>query len=208
MTSPAAGFRSSAQLMRDAEALYAELFEASPLPLLVLTPDLRIANGNAAYCEATFHDPDRLAGLPMFEAFPDPPGMSGADGVRNLGASLRRTRERGRDRMAVQRYDVEDGSGTWLRRYWLPLNWAVRDGDGRVAALIHHVVDVTAAARVAPESLALIADPNRALLARADAAMNAARELRQRVDDQLQRAERETRLRVVRRTDSGGGADG
>ena len=66
-------FRSAAAQMASAERLYRDLFDRAPLPLLVLTPDCRIVNGNDAYLKATGRGRDTLAGLDMFEAFPDSP---------------------------------------------------------------------------------------------------------------------------------------
>ncbi|MGY8706141.1 hypothetical protein RAD16_10420 [Bradyrhizobium sp. 18BD] len=45
--------------------------------------------------------------------------------------------------MAVQRYDIRDPDGTFRERYWQPINSPIRDEDGRLVFLLHHVEDVT-----------------------------------------------------------------
>lgn len=45
--------------------------------------------------------------------------------------------------MAVQRYDIRDASGTFLERYWQPINTPIHDAHGELVFLLHHVEDVT-----------------------------------------------------------------
>ncbi|GJE46596.1 hypothetical protein [Methylobacterium soli] len=65
--------RSAAAQMQQADSIYRSLFAGAPLPLLVLTPDFRIVNANETYLTATGRGRAGLAGLDMFEAFPDSP---------------------------------------------------------------------------------------------------------------------------------------
>ncbi|MCA1972678.1 MAG: PAS domain-containing protein, partial [Caenispirillum sp.] len=145
---------------REAEAAYRELagvadlsadfralFEASPTPFLVLSPDLQIVAVNDAYLRATMTERGTIVGRPMFEVFPDNPSDPAADGVSNLRASLHRVLETRRaDAMPTQRYDIRrptaEGGG-FEPRWWNPLNTPVLDADGSVAAIIHRVADVT-----------------------------------------------------------------
>ncbi|WP_435771364.1 ANTAR domain-containing protein [Nocardioides sp. SYSU DS0651] len=120
------------------------VFDALPVPTLLLDTDLRIKAANRAYQAAVRRTADELLDMPLFEAFPDNPDDPTADGVANLSASLERVARRRRtDDMLAQRYDIRDStSGEWLRRVWQPRNSPVLDGD-RVAGLVHQVEDVT-----------------------------------------------------------------
>lgn len=122
------------------------VFDAAPHGYLVLDPGLVIVDVNRHYLDLTRTRREDLVGVPLFEAFPDNPADATADGTRNLGRSLETVLATGRPRaMAVQKYDIprRDGpAGGFEERYWKPLNAPVLR-DGRVVALIHHVVDVT-----------------------------------------------------------------
>ncbi|MGN6250302.1 MAG: PP2C family protein-serine/threonine phosphatase [Marmoricola sp.] len=124
---------------------YRALFSAVPAPYLVLTPDLVICEVNEAYLHATGRHREDLMGRHVFDAFPDNPDDPDADGVRNLGASLRRALATGRsDVMALQRYDVARSDGLFEQRWWSPVNTPVLDDEGAVTLVIHRVEDATA----------------------------------------------------------------
>lgn len=128
---------------------YRGLFDAGPTPYLVLTPDLVIREVNRAYLEATGRRREDLLGRFVFDAFPDNPDDPQADGVRNLGASLRRALATGRpDSMALQRYDIPVAGGGFEERWWTPINTPVLRDDGAVAYVIHRVEDATDYVRV------------------------------------------------------------
>lgn len=121
-------------------------FESSPRPYLILDPGpgLHIIGMNDAYARSTMIDRARAAGLPLFEVFPDNPDDATADGVNNLYASLRTAAETGQPHaMPIQRYDVRDPSGHFVKRYWQPVNTPVFEPEGRLICLLHHVEDVT-----------------------------------------------------------------
>jgi PAS domain-containing protein len=156
---------------RQARLVCRSILAQSPSPYLVLSPDLRIVEANPAYLAATRSRQEALAGLDVFDAFPDNPDDAQASGVRNLGASFGRALSRlQRDEMPVQRYDVRDERGVWEVRWWKPANWPVLDDDGAVIAVVHHVLDVTGPA-LAPSGAA----PPLDLLARAEVALECAR---------------------------------
>ena len=107
-------------------------------------PGLHIIDMNDAYARATLSDRAALIGRPLFEAFPDNPDDPTAEGVSALYTSLRTAGETGRPHvMAVCRYDVRDGDGKFVQRYWNPSNTPVFDDDGRLLYLLHQVDDVT-----------------------------------------------------------------
>ncbi|MFD4943389.1 SpoIIE family protein phosphatase [Streptomyces sp. NPDC058239] len=126
---------------------YRGVFAATPSPYLVLDPDLVIVDVNEAYLRAAGRSRQDLIGQHLFEAFPDNPADPDADGVQNLGASLRRVLgSKEPNTMAVQKYDipVAGQEGVFEERWWSPINTPVLGPDGEVAWIIHRVEDVTA----------------------------------------------------------------
>jgi len=104
------------------------LFESAPGLYLVLTPDLKIVAVSDAYLHATMTDRASILGRQLFDVFPDNPNDPGADGVRNLKASLDRVlNHRSQNAMAVQKYDIQrpqaEGGG-FEERYWSPVKLA------------------------------------------------------------------------------------
>ena len=83
------------------------LFESLPEKYLVIDHGLIIVAVSDAYLRATFTERRALVGRPLFEVFPDNPDDPATEGTRNLKASLTRVlRERTRDTMSVQKYDI------------------------------------------------------------------------------------------------------
>ena len=121
-------------------------FQASRAPYLVLDPDLRIHAANAAYAAATLTTEADLSGTYLFDAFPDNPNDPRADGTANLSASLEQVLHTGRrHHMGTQRYDVPDidHRGRFVKRVWSPLNVPLRDAEGLLVGVLHHVEDIT-----------------------------------------------------------------
>jgi PAS domain-containing protein len=126
---------------------FRDLIEQSDLPFMVIDPrpGLHIVDINDAYAVATLTDRARVAGTRLFDTFPDNPDDPSADGVSNLFDSLQRAAQSGAPHaMADQRYDVRRADGSFVQRYWRPLNTPVFDEAGRLVYLLHHVADVTA----------------------------------------------------------------
>jgi signal transduction histidine kinase len=123
------------------------LFESAPGLYLVLTPELVIVAVSDAYARATMTKREEILGRHIFDVFPDNPDDPGADGVRNLRASLERVRQnRVADAMPVQKYDIrrpELEGGGFEERFWSPVNSPVRGPAGDLAYIIHRVEDVT-----------------------------------------------------------------
>ncbi|MBF9069531.1 PP2C family protein-serine/threonine phosphatase [Streptacidiphilus fuscans] len=125
---------------------YEGVFQSLPGMAALLTPELIYLDANEAFLHLSGRTRDQLIGRYLFDVFPDNPNDPGADGVRNLAASLERVLASGeRDVMALQRYDVEstDRPGEWEERYWSPVNAPVLGPDGKVELLIHRVEEVT-----------------------------------------------------------------
>jgi PAS domain S-box-containing protein len=126
---------------------YRLLFEASPTPFLVLTPEFKIVAVSDSYLRATMTRRHDIVGRGLFEVFPDNPNDPAATGVQNLSNSLNKVLSaRQPDKMAIQKYDVrrsaEEG-GAFEERYWSPLNTPVFNDKGEITYIIHRVEDVT-----------------------------------------------------------------
>ena len=126
---------------------YQLLFEASPTPFLILTPDFKIVAVSDSYLCATMTRRHDIIGKYLFEVFPDNPNDPAATGVHNLRNSLNKVlATRQPDQMAIQKYDVrqpaEEG-GAFEERYWSPLNTPVCNDKGEINYIIHRVEDVT-----------------------------------------------------------------
>ncbi len=123
---------------------YRRLFEATPTPYLILSPDFAIVEVNQAYLDATMRRRESLIGKGIFEAFPDNPDDPEATGVTNLRTSLERAvASASPDVMAVQKYDITTADGSFEEHYWSPINTPVLGPDGSVVLIIHRVQDVT-----------------------------------------------------------------
>jgi hypothetical protein len=126
--------------------LFRDFIEQSDLPFMVIDPGpgLHIVDINDAYGSATMTQRACVAGLRLFDTFPDNPDDPTADGVSNLYESLQRAAKTGTPHaMADQRYDVRGANGSFTQRYWRPLNTPIFDETGQLVYLLHHVADVT-----------------------------------------------------------------
>lgn len=116
---------------------------------LVLDPQLTIVAVSNAFLAATLTTRENILGRNVFEAFPDNPDDPAATGVAVLTASLDRVRSELRpDTMPVLQYDVRRSAaegGGFEVRYWSPRNSPLLDPRGKLAHILHEVVDVSAA---------------------------------------------------------------
>jgi len=122
------------------------LFESLPGLYLVLDCDFNIIAVSDDYARATLTRREDIVGSGIFAIFPDNPNDPGADGVRNLRASLMTVLATGKAHaMAIQKYDIRNPhvQGGFEERYWSPLNSPVFRPDGSLAYIIHRVEDVT-----------------------------------------------------------------
>lgn len=133
-----------ADSLREAPPDFRKIFEGTPSPCLVLSPDLTIVAVNEAYLRATLTQREGILGRNLFEVFPDNPNDSEATGVARLSASLERVRRtRQSDTMPLQKYDIRLPGGGFEERYWSPINAPVLDDLGDIAYFVHRVEDVT-----------------------------------------------------------------
>ncbi len=134
-----------------AEIDFRALFEASPVLLLVLAPDLTVVAVTDAYLKATMLERSAVMGRRMLDLFPDDPADPANEGARNVRSSLERvvaTRER--DEMPIQKYNIrrpEAEGGGYEERYWSPVHSPILTSSGDLAYIVHRVEDVTAFVR-------------------------------------------------------------
>jgi serine phosphatase RsbU (regulator of sigma subunit) len=123
----------------------AAVVRAMRTPYLVLTPDLVIADANAAYLATTGRTLAELVGRPVSEAFPPEPGEVDHDGgMGKVRASFERARDTGcPDTVPVQEYEVPDGAGGFTKRFWSLISIPVRDAEGRCRYVLQRAEDVT-----------------------------------------------------------------
>ena len=121
-------------------------YGGSPKPAALIDPEpgLLIVEANPTYEQAVNLRRERMAGQPLFLLFPDNPDDPEAHGVSHLYDSLRAVAETGRPHaMADQRYDIRDGDGRFVERYWRLLNSPMTDAFGRLVFLLHVAEEVT-----------------------------------------------------------------
>jgi signal transduction histidine kinase len=143
--------------LNDENLDYRAIVEGLPDLFLILNPDLLIVGVSNAYARATMTRREEILGKGIFEVFPDNPDDPGAEGVRNLNASLQRVLQSAApDAMTVQKYDVrkpEQEGGGFEERYWSPLNSPILGEDGHIRYIIHKVEDVTEFIRLKQQGL-------------------------------------------------------
>jgi PAS domain S-box-containing protein len=96
---------------------YQQLFETSPVPIVVLDRNLNVVAVNDAYLGATLTRRDAMLGRGLFDALPPDPAQLRAQAVVR-GLLERVLAERTPQRLALQRYDVPSPKGGYERRYW------------------------------------------------------------------------------------------
>ncbi|MEU7061979.1 SpoIIE family protein phosphatase [Streptomyces sp. NPDC046197] len=178
---------------------YTAVFAAHPSPCLVLGTDLVIADANLAFCDVTGRIRAELVGQYLFDAFPDNPADTEADGVATLKESLHRVLSTGQtDHMALQKYDIPIAGNpeVFKERWWSAINVPLLNPDGKVAWIIHRSEDMTDVVRARRTVPLPSVSPGR------EAAMEAelyarARQL-QRLNEELRQAHaRERRIAVA-----------
>lgn len=124
------------------ETVYRNLFENSPNAYLVLTPSLKIINGNDAFVSVTRIHRDVFAGRYMFDAFPGNTEQEN-DGVSALMASFDRVlATRKTDTLKTQRYDVQNTRGIWETRHWDGTSWAITDDKTSITGIVLYVNEI------------------------------------------------------------------
>lgn len=127
---------------------YRQAFESSATPCVILAPDLTIVAANDSYLQATMTERNSIVGRHIFEVFPENPADTEAKATENSKASFDRVLASGEpDAMAIQKHDVRrpvSEGGGFEERFWSPINSPLLGPDGKVAFIMHRVVNVTA----------------------------------------------------------------
>lgn len=122
--------------------LFRPLLKDTGEPVLILDPrpGLHIVDLNAAHAAVAMIDRRRAVGEKLFDVFPDNPDIPNADGVTNLYESLQHCAQSGRThRMQLQRLDMRDRTGLFVKRHWRPVNSPLCDDKGRLVFLVHRI---------------------------------------------------------------------
>jgi hypothetical protein len=138
--------------VEEARKSFKRMFEQTSKAYLIIDPGpgLHIVDLTDSYASATMIAPSAIVGLPLFEAFPDNPADPAADGVTNLYTSIKMVVQSRRPHtMSVQRYDIRDASGSFVERYWRPVNTPLFGDHGEIKFILHQAEDVTAAHKAA-----------------------------------------------------------
>ena len=123
----------------------ARAFDAAPVALLLLSPDLRVVQANQEWRSTAAPAVEDVTGRPVDELFPRSPQDPDGSGPAGLRACLLRARDGRRpDSAPAQRCDVALPDGTWTERWWDYRTVPVLDPEGRVTLLVHRADDVTA----------------------------------------------------------------
>lgn len=149
------------------------VFQASPNPYVIISPDYEILDLNAAYLAVTGRTRDSLVGRHLFDAFP-----ASQRAERQLRQSIDAALRTGEsDSLALIRYPVarEDGSGPSEDSYWSATHTPILGQEGQVIAVLQHTVNITELHRLrtaaGPGAMDAIADQD--LLRRAEDAQRA-----------------------------------
>ena len=133
----------------DLSSAHRLIFEAAPHAYLALSadPDFTILFANAKYLATTGDNSENIVGRPLFAVLRNATHNSAPIDTDDLRASLQRAMRQGLpDDMGVCRYSRADGQGGFEVRTWKRVNTPILDETGKVAFILCHVEDASAAA--------------------------------------------------------------
>ncbi|MFV8342135.1 ATP-binding protein [Flavobacterium sp. XS2P39] len=126
---------------------YKDLFNLSPVLLLVIDLNLIVIAATDFFLKVTMTERDAILGKNIFDVFPDNPNDIEADGEKNMRASLNRViSNKVTDTLSLQKYDIkksESEGGNFELRFWKIINSPVFDADNTVKSIIVKVEDIT-----------------------------------------------------------------
>lgn len=189
-----AGRRGGVATSAAAQALpFQALFEAAPVPCVVLSPrGFTIVAANAAVLRTTGARREDLIGRPLFEAFPASPSSLAPDQRPALSEGLRRViRSRSPSVLPVVRYDIPavDAPEAFVERWWSPVVAPVLDERSDVEYLVIQVEDVTDTMKQGRRAGAAVdQEATIARLRQTNVALTRETELRRRTERMLRRA--------------------
>lgn len=126
----------------------AAVFDASPNPYVLLTPDLTVAGLNEAYLKVTSSTREAVIGQPIFGAFTAGPGEDAPENIRQVRESMQRAMDTRRpDHLALVAFAMArpqaDGSVVFEDRLWSATHTPIFNRDGELVYLLQHTTDVT-----------------------------------------------------------------
>jgi PAS domain-containing protein len=129
---------------RSGDVDYKLIFNLMPGMCLILDTAFNVLAQNEDHAKATLSVAKNVVGRNLFEAFPDNPYDSGADGVASVRQSLLKVlKTRQADAMPIIRYDVQPALGGFEVRYWAITNTPILGEDGFVRWIINRAEDAT-----------------------------------------------------------------
>jgi PAS domain S-box-containing protein len=126
---------------------FKDLFNLSPVLLLVLDTNFNIVAVTDAFLKVTMTEREKILDKNIFDVFPTNPDDINADGEKNIRASFNSViKNKITDTLPVQQYDIKkpeaDGSGFEVR-YWKISHSPVLDAVGNVKYIIQNGEDIT-----------------------------------------------------------------
>jgi len=123
------------------------IFQAIPIPCVLLRPDLVVVAVNDAYLAATRTSALDLLGQSLTQAFPAHPVQAPPGLALDLNTSLFQVLDRAEPNVVpVQGYDIGSGADPrdpYQRRYWQLINAPLVDDQGEVNFILHWLQDFT-----------------------------------------------------------------
>jgi len=123
------------------------IFESRPGVGIVLLPDapkFTIVAVSNDFLQTSGMTRDQVIGKSLFEVFPESPGDPNFTGEQNIKDSFAYIIHfKVPHEIPVQRYDIPNGDGTFLQRYWRASNAPVLNNTGEVLYIIHTATDIT-----------------------------------------------------------------
>lgn len=123
---------------------FRHVFVNLPAALMILDTRFVIVAVSDALCRVSMQARETLVGHIVFEAFPDNPDDSGANGVARFRKSLLTViRERVPDEIYEMKYDIRRADGSYEARHWRAVNAPVLGPNGYVRWIVTSTEDIT-----------------------------------------------------------------
>jgi len=123
---------------------FARVFDVTPTPLLVVTPELTVVRANHAMIAATGTLLVGSTGRPLLPVLRSATGTAAADGLRRLRESLERARDTRRpDSIPLLRYVVPTADGGRTERLWSSCAVPLLGERGEVVLVLLRTEDIT-----------------------------------------------------------------
>ncbi len=120
------------------------MFLNLPAALMILDTRFVIVAVSDSLCRVSMQSREALVGHIVFEAFPDNPDDSGANGVARFRNSLLTViRERVSDEIYEMKYDIRRADGRYEARHWRAVNTPVLGPNGYVRWIITSTENIT-----------------------------------------------------------------